>query len=125
MPPVVARITAALLAVTLLSGCSAHRRMLIPGQPPPRPDARGVEAGDGVRITQQSGARVSFRVAEVRPDALVSSTGERIAFDSMTRLEARKFAWGRTLILAGGALALLLMTLTALATAALSDAGSL
>ena len=118
MPPALARTTAVLLVVTLLGGCSAHRRMIIPGQPPPRPNAKGVEPGDAVRVTLQAGTRVSFKVAEVRPDALVSTTGQRTAFDSMTRLEARKFAAGRTALLVGlvgGGLMLLVLALTAAA----------
>lgn len=121
MHRVLGRTTAAVLAVTLLAGCSAHRRMIIPGQTPPRPDATGVAPGDFVRITLQSGTSVSFTVAEVHPDVLVSTTGQRIAFDSMTRLEARKFALGRTLLLTAATLTLVVFVLTAAAYASLAS----
>jgi hypothetical protein len=121
MPSAFGRGTVALLIISMLSGCTAHRRMIIPGQAPPRPNATGVSPGDFVRITLQSGTRVSFRVAEVQPDLLVATTGQRIAFNSMTRLEARKFALGRTLLLTGATLTLLVLVLTAAAYASLAS----
>ncbi len=121
MPSAFGRGAVALLIISMLSGCTAHRRMIIPGHPPPRPNATGVAPGDFVRITLQSGTRVSFRVAEVQPDLLVSTTGQRIVFTSMTRLEARRFALGRTLLLTGATLTLLVLVLTAAAYASLAS----
>ena len=117
-PGVLVRTTAVLLIAVLLAGCRAHRGMVIPGQPPPRPNATGVAPGDRVRITRQDSTRLSFTVAEVRPDALVSTTGQRIGFDSMTRLEARKFAAGRTVLLVGGLLGALTLLVAGLTAAA-------
>ncbi|MGE0815845.1 MAG: hypothetical protein AB7O28_11515 [Vicinamibacterales bacterium] len=123
------RLLAALLAVLLLDGCAAHRRLAIPGQPPragAATAAAGGEAatlrpGDHVRIRLQSGTVLRVTLAEVRSDALVTTRGQRIPFEAMARLEKRHLSVVRTAILVGGGLGLLVLVMTAAAYASLAS----
>lgn len=116
-----ARVTSIILIAALLSGCRAHLRVAIPAASPPQLQHAGtVEPGDHVRVKLRSGATMSFEVAEVRPDALVGTQGEQVRYDAMAQLDRSKFSPVRTIILVGGALALLVMTLTAAAYASLA-----
>jgi len=116
-----ARVTSIILIAALLSGCRAHLRVAIPTASPPQLQNAGtVEPGDRVRVKLRSGATMSFEVAEVRPDALVGTQGQQVRYDAMTQLDRSTFSPVRTVILVGGALALLVMTLTAAAYASLA-----
>ncbi len=107
---VCARVTSIILIAALLSGCRAHLRVAIPAASPPQLQHAGtVEPGDHVRVKLRSGATMSFEVAEVRPDALVGTQGEQVRYDAMAQLDRSKFSPVRTIILVGGALALLVM----------------
>lgn len=117
----VARLTAVVLVATLLAGCHARQRMNIPSGPPMRPDATTVQPGDRVRVRFESGTTVSFTVAEVRPDSLVGTKGQHVAYGSMTKLERTHFAAGRTIVLVVGGLALLVMAMTAAAYASFAS----
>jgi hypothetical protein len=118
---VCARVTSIILIAALLSGCRAHLRVAIPAASPPQVQHAGtVEPGDHVRVKLRSGATMSFEVAEVRPDALVGTQGEQVRYDAMAQLDRSTFSPVRTIILVGGALALLVMTLTAAAYASLA-----
>jgi hypothetical protein len=118
---VCARVTSIILIAALLSGCRAHLRVAIPAASPPQVQHAGtVEPGDHVRVKLRSGATMSFEVAEVRPDVLVGTQGEQVRYDAMAQLDRSTFSPVRTIILVGGALALLVMTLTAAAYASLA-----
>ncbi len=117
------RVTAAILITTLLTGCHAQQRIDIPGGAPPRPHAAAVQPGDHVKVTLQSGTIVYLTVAEVRPEELVGTTGQRLAYQSMSKLERRQVAPGRTVLLVVGSLALIVFAVTAAALA--SFAGQL
>lgn len=120
------RALTALLALLLFDACAAHRRMALPGEAPvvgaaPVDSAVAtVQPGDHVRIRLQSGTELRVVVAEVRPDALVTTTGQRVPYDAMTRLEKRQVSAVRTGVLVLGALGLLVMVLTAAAYASLA-----
>lgn len=116
------RVTAAILITTLLTGCHAQQRIDIPGEAPSRPHA-AVQPGDHVKVTLQSGTIVYLTVAEVRPEELVGTTGQRLAYQSMSKLERRQVAPGRTVLLVVGSLALIVFAVTAAALA--SFAGQL
>ncbi|MEZ5417166.1 MAG: hypothetical protein R2708_07475 [Vicinamibacterales bacterium] len=124
---VAGRALAALLALLLFDACAAHRRMAIPGEPPVAGAApvdagnlAAVQPGDHVRIRLQSGTELRVVVAEVRPDALVTTRGQRVPYDAMTRLEKRHVSVARTGVLVVAALGLLVMVLTAAAYASLA-----
>ena len=114
------RATSVILIGVLLAGCRAQHRVVIPTEGPPRLDASAVQPGDHVRVKLQSGTTLHFEVAEVRPDALVSTRGQEVRFDAMARLDRSKFSPVRTVILVGGALAVLVMAVTAAAYASLA-----
>lgn len=109
------RVTSVVLTAVLLAGCRARHRVVIPTEGPPRLDTSAVQPGDDVRVKLQSGETLYFEVAEVRPDALLSTRGLEVRFDAMARLDRSKFSPMRTVLLVGGALAALVMAVTAAA----------
>lgn len=121
------RVLVALAAVLLLDACAVHRRMAIPGQPPSAGPAAvepggaaGLRPGDHVRIQLQSGTVLRVVVAEVRPEAIVTTQGQRIPYESMTRLEKRHVSVVATTLLVGGGLGLLAMVMVGVALASLA-----
>lgn len=79
-----------------------------------------MQPGDHVRVKLQSGATLTFDVAEVRSDELVGTKGQRVRYSAMTQLQRSQFSAGRTVLLVIGALGLLVITLTGMAYASLA-----
>jgi len=115
-----ARATAVVLITVLLTGCHARQRLVIPTEAPPRQDVTAVQPGDHVRVKLQSGATLSFEVAEVRSDELVGTTGQRVRYSAMAQLQRSQFSAGRTVLLVVAGLGLLVITLTGMAYASLA-----
>ena len=98
------RIVGACVSVALIAstaGCTAmHRIDRIDAPTPPRALAR-IEVGDLVTLVMKDGRKASFEVGSIRPDLLVSVTGEQFPRAEMASLEHDRLDLERSLVLSG------------------------
>jgi mRNA-degrading endonuclease toxin of MazEF toxin-antitoxin module len=117
--PAHARLVALVLTAVLASGCHVQTRVALPGDAP-APGvvaASTVKAGDEVRLVLRDGTIARVTVAEVTPDAIVGTGGQRYPIAEIVRLDIRSVALGRTAGVTAGIIAgtLVLFTLLMLA----------
>ena len=117
--PAHARLVALVMTAVLASGCHVQTRVALPGDAP-APGvvaASTVKAGDEVRLVLRDGTIARVTVAEMTPDAIVGTSGQRYPIAEIVRLDIRSVALGRTAGVTAGIIAgtLVLFTLLMLA----------
>jgi hypothetical protein len=90
----------AILIAVILSGC--HHMVPVVDTLSSVPTAVGVSTlavGDQVRVRLRNGDSAMCVVAEIRADALVAEDGRRFNYADVARLEKRRVAKSRTIVL--------------------------
>jgi hypothetical protein len=99
-----------LLSALVLSGCHSMTRVALPDSTPPPSNAAvfaHLKAGDDIRVTMQTGEKVTFELAEVQTEGLVARGGRHIPFRDIAQIEKRYISWTKIGILTGSILAYL------------------
>ena len=97
-------VTIGVLSALVLTGCHSMTRVALPNATPPPPNAAvfaHLKAGDDIRVTMQTGEKVTFTLAEVQTEGLMAEGGRHIPFRDMAQIEKRQISWIKLGILTG------------------------
>ena len=108
------------LSVVSMTGCTSMKT-IHPATAPEPPTFEEVKAGDTVVVHTRGGQRARFVVQQVEGDALIAPDGIRYPAREIVQLQRRSFSTGRTVALAGGIFASVVVIVMAAAVAALDS----
>ena len=108
-------VTIVLLSALVLSGCHSMTRVALPDATPPPPNAAvfaHLKPGDDIRVTMQTGEKVTFTLADVQTEGLVADGRRHIPVRDMAQIEKRHISWTKIGILTGSILVYLAYLVT-------------
>lgn len=106
------------LLAALASACHVQTRIALPGASPQAVAGPVVKAGDNVVIELKDGTLAGCVVAEVQPDAIIGTRGQRYPTAEIVRIERRRVSLVRSAGLVAGLYAGLVAALTLMLLAA-------